>query len=248
MKLSKVLVLLSAFALVACGANNRSSVSESSKNESTTMSDTSASTSEETTSAITSESTTSIPSSTSTTTSESTTSQPDQVGVVKKTVTFYNGGFTNSSLDKEASQNQFVTWFNNGDDVLTSIGYQGYAQLNYIGNTSDSWRFSTLILGSGSKTGKITFNFKYNIVSIKVEVQPYTKYIAYNNTYSVDTSATFVLDNDEHDLSLEAGYQGETERKTFEKAYAEGTKTISIANKDEGQRVFVHSLELTYWG
>ena len=252
MRITKALLLLSAFALVACGSNNSSSVSESSKEASITTSETSASTSEETTTSVaTSESTTtstSSASSTSTASSQSSTIEPDPVGVTKKTVTFYNGGFTNSSLDREASRNEFVEWFNGTDDVLTSIGYEGYAQLNYIGNASDSWRFSTLILGSSSKTGKITFNFKYDIVSVKVEVQAYSKYIAYNNTYSTDTGATFVLDNDEHDLSLADGYQGDTERKTFEKAYNEGTKTISIANKDEGERVFVHSLELTYWG
>ena len=248
MKLSKALLLLTACTLVACSTSKTTSsnvVSSSSEAETSSVTSSTSEVTSTSVSTTTTESTTSLP----TSTSQSTTSELEPpVGVTKKTVSFYNGGFTSSSLNQEASRNQFVTWFNNGDDVLESIGYQGYAQLNYIGNTSDSWRYSTLILGSGNSEGKITFNFKVDIISIKVTVQAYSKYIAYNDSYSTDTDSIFILDNDEHDLSVEDNHQGDTEKETIEKAYMEGTKVISIANKEAGNRVFVHSLELTYWG
>ena len=183
-------------------------------------------------------------------TSESTTSESlvPPVGVWTKKVTFYNGGFTNSSLDQPASQTQFINWFNGDkDQILTSINYEGYAQLNYIGNQSDSWRFSTLILGSQNSEGKITFNFNVEVISIKVTVQPYTKYIAYTDSYNIDSSATFLIDNKEYDLSIEEGHTGDTEQVTVSNAYENNSVTsFSISNKDAGQRVFVHSIEITH--
>lgn len=170
------------------------------------------------------------------------------VGVTKKTVTFYNGSFTSSTLDQQQSQNDFVSWFNGTDNVLTSIGYSGFAQINYIGDEKDDWRFSTLILGSQNDTGEITFNFRVDVSAVKVVVQPYTKYISYNNTYSMDKNSVFILNDEEHSLSVDENYTGETERSTFEKTFTGGTRTIKIANKENRQRVFVHSLEITYWG
>ena len=85
-------------------------------------------------------------------------------------------------------------------------------------------------------------------INVKITVQPYTKYIAYNNTYNVDTHASISINNEEHDLYLENDYTGATENKEFEYIAIDGTNTISIANKEEGQRVFVHSMEITYWG
>ena len=176
-------------------------------------------------------------------------SREPPVGMWTKSVSFYNGGFTNSSLDQKASQTQFVNWFNGDDDVLASIDYEGYAQLNYIGNANDDWRFSTLILGSQNSEGKITFNLKVRAVSVKITVQAYAKYIAYNDSYSIDRSATFLIDNEEHDLSLQEGHTGNTEQIVIVHPYIDETVTsFSISNKEAGQRVFVHSLEITHEG
>ena len=181
--------------------------------------------------------------------SEATTSSSEQepVGVFKKTLTFYNGGFT-GSLDLDNTLADFEDWCNQDVDIFDSINCEGYAQVNYIGNQGDVNRFSTLILGSQSKTGKLIFNLNVNAINVKITVQPYTKYIAYNDSYNVDTHALISINNEEHDLYLENGYSGPTENKEFEYLSIDGTKTISIANKDEGQRVFVHSMEITYWG
>ena len=192
------------------------------------------------------ESSTSNEDSTLSTSEKDTTSEQTPEGAKKKTVTFKNGGFTNSSLNQAASQTQFVNWFNNGDNVLKSIGYEGYAQLNYIGNEGDTWRFSTLILGSGNSEGKLTFNLNVNILNIKVAVQSYAKYIEYNSTYSIDRSATFYIDKEEYDLSVADDFVGDTENKTIEQSFVDGTTSFSIANKEAKQRVFVHSMEITY--
>ena len=161
-----------------------------------------------------------------------------------KTVTFYNGGITDSSLDKPSSQQKFVNWFNGDDDLLTSIDYLGYAQLNYIGDAKDPSRFSTLILGSSSETGNITFNFAYQVTSVKFNIQGYCKYIAYSDSYSVDTDSKFKLDDETLDLSVSAGYTGLLDRKDMIKTYETPISSFTIAS--EGQRVFVHTMEISY--
>lgn len=162
-----------------------------------------------------------------------------------KTVNFYNGGFTNSSLDQEKSRQNFVSWFNNGDDLLTSINYSGYSQLNYIGNAGDDWKFSTLILGSSSQDGNITFNFSKSIKSVKINIQGYCKRIDYPEThYNVDTNSVFYLDGDKYDLSVSPGYTELLEKQDVTKTYE--TPTTSINIQSEGGRVFVHSMELSY--
>ena len=164
----------------------------------------------------------------------------------EKTVTFYNGGFTSTTLDQQGSKDSFVAWFNGTDNVLSSIDCSGLVQLNYIGDVKDSWRFTTMTLGSQNNTGELVFNFSVNVSKVKFTVQPYTKYISYNNTYSMDHNSVFVLNGEEHSLAVDEEYTGETEQKEFEKEFSGGTKTITIANKENRQRVFVHSLTITY--
>ena len=219
-----------------------SSIAPSSSSESQSSSQESSS---NTTSSISSSSS-AVSSSSSASSESSSSNPPDPVGVVKKTVSFLNGNFTNSSLDQAKSQEQFVNWFNNGDDVLASINYSGYAQMNYIGNQSDSWRFSTLILGSQNDNGAITFNFNYHVTSVKIVVQPYTKYISFTDSYNVDKNTTFIFDEKEYDLSVAEDHSGDTEKTTLTCAPNPEQNRFTIANKDAGQRVFVHSFELTY--
>ena len=239
MKMKSAFVLLAAITLVACSSN-------ASKLPSSSLEDNSSNS----TSAVSSESSVSSIGTSSSTSGASSNSSGSQepVGVVTKTVSFLNGGFTNSTLNQAASQTQFVEWFNKSANILSSIDYSGYAQMNYIGNANDTWRFSTLILGSQNSEGAITFNFNVHVVSVKIVVQPYTKYISYNETYNIDKSAKFYFNEEEHDLSVDANHSGDTEKVTLECLPNQNENKFKIANKEAGQRVFVHSFELTYWG
>ena len=239
MKMKSAFVLLAAITLVACSSN--ASKLPSSSIEDNSSNSTSAVSSESSVSSIGTSSSTSGASSNSS-------GSREPVGVVTKTVSFLNGGFTNSTLNQAASQTQFVEWFNKSANILGSIDYSGYAQMNYIGNANDSWRFSTLILGSQNSEGAITFNFNVHVVSVKIVVQPYTKYISYNDTYNIDKSAKFYFNEEEHDLSIDANHSGDTEKVTLECSPNQNENKFKIANKEAGQRVFVHSFELTYWG
>ena len=259
MKMKKVFVLLAAITLIACSSNSNRTVSSSSiedissssveetsdaSSESSENEDTSSGETTSTSSEASSSSSSQNESSSSSTSSSNSSSSQDTTGN-KKTVSFLNGGFT-GSLDEAKSQTSFVTWFNGDDNILSSIVCTNKAQANYIGNTSDSWRFSTLILGSQNALGTITFNFNVHITSVKIVVQPYTKYITYSNTYNIDKSATFVFNQEETDLSVAADYSGETEKTTIECTPNANENKFTISNKEIGQRVFVHSFELSY--
>lgn len=176
-------------------------------------------------------------------------SQPETNGTFTKKVTFYNGSFT-GTLSEAKTQQTFISWFNGSDDLLTSITCGGYAQVNYVGDKKDTNRFSTMILGSQNNNGQLTFNFKYNVLSVKVNVQAYAKYYEYTSNgekvsgYSIDKESKFYLDTTEKDLSLPSDFQGNPEKYDFEKAYDPAVKTVSISSS--GGRVFVHSVEINY--
>lgn len=162
------------------------------------------------------------------------------------TVTFLNNAQTNSTLhNNEKSREEFVTWFNqSADNMLESISVGGFIQIQYIGNEKDSWRFSTLTLGSASNNGSLTFNFKCNVYKVKFNIQGYCKYIEYSDSYNVDTSSVFHIDSDEYDLSVSPAYTGLLEKRDVEKTYSTPTKFLTISAT--GGRVFVHSMEITY--
>lgn len=238
--------ILIAVLLSSCGKTAPTSSQESKETEDNSIASISSS-EEETTSSnetISSSNEESLSSSEETVTSSS---EQTPVGVSKKTVTFYNGGFT-GSLDLTVTQTNFVNWFNGDNPILDSVGLDGYAQVNYIGNEGESTRFSTLTLGSQSKTGALSFNFNVDVTYVKVTVQAYSKYIAYTDTWNVDKHSTILINNVNHNLYLADDHEGPAEEKEFDCGFTGGTKTVTLANKEEGQRVFVHSMEITYWG
>ena len=164
--------------------------------------------------------------------------------VYTKTIVFYNSTFTNSTLDQEGSRNNFVNWFNGEDDLLETITTTGYSQINYIGNAGEPNTYTILTLGKSSQNGSITFNFKYDVVSVKIKVQAYTKYVEYTSSWNTDTNSKFYLDTEEHDLSLEENYKGDTTKYDYSKSYNPATKQVTISSS--GGRVFVHSMEINY--
>lgn len=160
-----------------------------------------------------------------------------------KTITFLNGGFT-GSLNQTATQENFLAWINGNDNLFSSIEYKGFSQLNYIGNEKDPARYSTLQLGSANDTGEIKFNFAYDVLSVKFNVQAYTKSYTSNGTlnWSTDKQSKFYIDTDLHDLSVTSN--GQTPKQDFIKTYNPAVKSFLI--KSSGGRVFVHSMEVTY--
>ena len=179
MKLSKALFLLSAFALVACGAHNSSSSSESNKVEST--SEISVPTSEATTSVSTSESIVSTTSSTPISSSESstsisssttTTSSEPVVTDITVSVNLFNNA-TCVTMSTEVLNTRLADYINGlaGTPFITAITNkksQIAANIPEKGN-------SVLIIGSSSETGSLSFQFNVTVKKVSITAQTYHK-------------------------------------------------------------------------
>ena len=189
MKLSKALFLLSAFALVACGTHNSSSVSESNKVEST--SEISAPTSESSTSVSTSESIVSTTSSTSISSSESsisisssiTTTSSEPV-VTDKTVSV--NLFNNTAcgtMSTEVLNTRLADYINGLADTpfITAITNKKSQIAANIPEKDNS----VLIVGSSSETG--TLGFQFNVVVKKVTITAQTYYKPWVDTWSLQS-------------------------------------------------------------
>ena len=158
-----------------------------------------------------------------------------------KEVVFKNASFT-GQLVYDSTRESFVSWFNGDDDVLESLDCLGKCEMKSISDKANETR---LWLGSQSETCTLTFNFKYDVSKIKLNIQSYSKYIAYSDSYSRDYNSVFILDGDSYDLSIPDTFEGDTLSKNVEKSYEESkTKKVELTN--EGGRVFIHSIEITY--
>ena len=177
---------------------------------------------------------------------------------IDKTVTFTDGTFV-GQLDQENKRNQFVTYFNGSDDLLSSVSLVGKSE-------SKEFSCETLVngqkvtenhvywwMGSGSYTGKLTMNFNYDVVGIQLSIQAYNK--TYVDTWSADEPfVSYILDNnaklyiDSQDYVKDLSCTGtdKPDIVDFSKEYTTPTKQISIGNFEEGQRVFIHSIKIAY--
>lgn len=140
------------------------------------------------------------------------------------------------AFDQQSNCEKFIQDQNN---ILTDVTCVGYAQINYVGSKGDPDRFAVMILGSSKSNGSLTFTSSASITNIKASVRTYTK--LYNNAWHPEDSI-FYLDDVEQ--SLTADETSDSELSLVEKVYGEGTKSFTIGTKDN--RIFVHSLEITY--
>lgn len=253
MKLSKVLVLLSAFALVACGAHNSSSVSESNKVEST--SEISAATSEETTSVSTSENIVSTPSSTSTSSSasisSSTTTTSSEPVVTDKTVSvnLFNNA-TCGTMSTEVLNTRLADYINGLVDApfITAITNKKSQIAANIPEKDNS----VLIIGSSSETG--TLGFQFNVIIKKVTItaqtyyKPYTDYQTGGQVPNVDDNSVLQIVGKGTDPVVSVDLKKENDQpieKTFDLDIASNTLQFNSLNADKG-RVFIKALTFIY--
>ena len=99
-------------------------------------------------------------------------------------------------------------------------------------------------LGSGSYGGELTLLFDAPaITSIKVDVEGYSKYIAYNDSYSYDENFSFTINEKEIDLSgLTRG-----EIKTVTCDLPSLSSHVSLKTLQEKSRLFIHSISIGYY-
>ncbi len=258
MKLSKALFLLSAFALVACGAHNSSSVSESNKVEST--SEISASTSETPTSVSTSESIVTTTSSTSISSSSSesstsisssiTTTSSEPVATDKTvSVNLFNNA-TCGTMSTEVLNTRLADYINGLADTpfITAITNKKSQIAANIPEKDNS----VLIVGSSSETG--TLGFEFNVVVKKVTItaqtyyKPYTNYQTGEQMPNVDSNSVLQIVGKGTDPVVSVDLKKENDQpveKTFDLDIASNTLQFNSLNADKG-RVFIKALTFIY--
>ena len=262
MKLSKALFLLSAFALVACGAHNSSSVSESNKVEST--SEISVPTSEATTSISTSESIVSAPSSASTSSSESTISTSSSTSISSSTT-------TTSSEPVVTDKTVSVNLFNNATCGTMSTEVLNTRLADYINGLADTPFItaitnkksqiaanipekgnSVLIIGSSSETGSLSFQFNVTVKKVSITAQtyhkPYFDYQTGEQVPNVDANSQLQIAGKGTDPLFGLDLKSENSQpveKTIDLDIDSTTLGLNSVNAENG-RVFIKALTFIY--
>lgn len=254
MKSKLLLVLAASFLLVGCNESTITSEESKSKESQTSESITSQEGSES--SEISSEESSSEESS-----SEQSSSEESSESIVQgnKTlsVTFLNNeDFPKGGLPAKDHEN-FISAFNGETDLLASFTNSQNNLVQISNNTSeDCYINSTLQLGSRSGAGEIDFTFNYPVTRVTVQVQAYWTAYSYSGqplTYNVDENANICIGNDNNyvDLKNAGGAEPEKVTKSFDFNNATEIKLYDVMDCDDlpdkqGQRVYIHSMEITY--
>ena len=262
MKLIKVLTLVSAAFLMACN----STVSTSTKVESTSTSTvesttsvesslTTSETSVESTSSTTSESSTSSTSSVESSSSSSSSSvassssaassssSSSETPVVDNELTF---SFLNPSCGSQGTDSL------NGklkDEMNTAAGFEF---VTTVDNTSCQFMADAptagsqiLTIGSAKKAGGLEITFAETIKSLTITVETYSKSYTQGGTEhtNVDANSVLYFNTDEHVIDLKPV---ESQPVTKEYTEAINAKSFKVYNKSGNARVFVKTLKVVY--
>lgn len=175
-----------------------------------------------------------------------------------KNVTFKDGSFI-GQLDQPTARDNFVSYINGTDDLLSSISFVGKSESKEVS-------FETLVdgekksekhivwwLGSSSTNGVLTMDFKYDVTKISLSIQAYYK--SYVDTWSqseavvvsnVDTTAKMYIDTQDNVKDLSCPETEVPQVVNFSKNYETPTKQIILGTFEAYERVYIHSMELTY--
>ena len=256
MKLTKVLMLVSAAFLMACNSTASTSTSTesapSSNTESTSSVESSTAsieTSSVSTSSTTSETSTSSNSSASSSTSSSvestssSASSSSEAPVVDNTLTFT---FLNPSCGSQGTDSLNVKL---KDEMNTMAGFEFVTAVN---NTSCQFMADApvkdsqiLTIGSAKKAGSLEITFAETIKTLTLTLETYSKTYtqgAATNT-NVDANSVLYFNTDENVIDLKP-----VDGQPVTKEYSEdiNAKSFRIYNKAANARVFVKELKVVY--
>ena len=166
---------------------------------------------------------------------------PINYNEVTKTITFLNCGKT-GTLSQDNKVSEFVTFFNNGDDLINTYEYEGYVQINTFNE------FHTLCLGSGSSSGMLNFKFNYLVSKITLSFQNYYKYDSYHEVWNIDKQSQLIVgDNNTYDLTTTVIDQEPPAHIVDLMFTAENKiKNLKLENDAAQHRVFIHQMAITY--
>ena len=249
MKLTKVLMLVSAAFLMACNSTASTSVSTestpSSNIESTSSveSTSSTETTSESTSSTSSETSTSSSTTSSATSTSSSISSSSEAPVVSNTLTF---NFLNPSCGSQGTDSLNAKL---KDEMNTMAGFEFVTAVN---NTSCQFMADApttgsqiLTIGSAKKAGSLEITFAETIKTLTLTLETYSKTYtqgAATNT-NVDANSVLYFNTDENVIDLKP-----VDGQPVTKEYSEdiNAKSFRIYNKAANARVFVKELKVVY--
>ena len=234
MKPVKLLVLLSAFALVACGTTANQSTSIN--GDSTSVEDTSASadnsSNEESSNSQETSASTSESSSSSTT---STSSQEDEGESIS--FNFYNP--TCGSAGTDSLDETLKTYMN---------GIAGTSLVSAVSNTScqimanaPSNGNNRLTIGASKYAGELEITFTSTIKSVVIEAETYYKYYDGANHPDAGSTCYVNVDTNKIDLSV-TGTEPIVKTETF----AVNGKKVKLYNKAANNRAYIKTITLKF--
>ena len=179
--------------------------------------------------------------------------------VLKKTITFLDGTFI-GQLDQPSTRSNFVTYVNGTDDLLSSVSLVGKSESKEIDfqklddtGAKVTEKHVVWWMGSAKTTGELTMNFNCDVTGIKLTIQAYHK--PFVNTwdeaepfvnFNADKSAKLYIDTTDNVKDLSFTSDVTPDIVDFTKSYQTPTKQITIGNLEMEQRVFIHSMEISY--
>ena len=244
MRISKALLFLSAFTLVACGTQKSSSVSENKESTSNVESTSVVTSSESTTNEASTSSVASTTSSTSVATSSTTSSTSSAKPLpVDNTLTF---SFLNPSCGSQGTNSLNAKL---KDEMNTAAGTEFVT-----GVTNTACQFMAdapvknsqiLTIGSSKNAGTLEITFKETIKSLKITVETYNKTYTQSgqDVTNVDANSVLYFNTDSNAIDLKP-VDGKAVTKEYEAAI--NATSFKVYNKGSGSRVFVKSLTVTY--
>ncbi|MBR5997340.1 MAG: hypothetical protein IK028_04905 [Bacilli bacterium] len=249
MKLTKVLMLVSAAFLMACNSTASTSTSTestpSSNSESTSSveSTSSTETASESTSSTSSESSTSSSATSSATSTSSSVSSSSEAPVVGNTLTF---NFLNPSCGSQGTDSLNTKL---KDEMNTMAGFEFVTAVN---NTSCQFMADApvagsqmLTVGSAKKAGSLEITFAETIKSLTLTLETYSKTYTQGATTNTNVDANSVLyfNTDENVIDLKP-VDGQPVAKEYNEAI--NAKSFRVYNKGANARVFVKELKVVY--
>lgn len=143
----------------------------------------------------------------------------------------------------------FINYFNqNYKGLLNSIDVDGKVTIQGI-SEEDGLTHNQLTIGSSSYGGSLTLNFAIDVRGVVVGARSYYKYIAYNDTYSMDYDATINVSDGVNTATQNLPDANDAPSQVIETELkcGEPVKAITIDNNDGSkQRVLVEYIEILY--
>lgn len=143
----------------------------------------------------------------------------------------------------------FINYFNqNYNGLLNSIDVDGKVTIQGI-SEEDGSTHNQLTIGSSSYGGTLTLNFVIDVRGVVIGARSYYKYIAYNDTYSIDYDVTINVSDGISTATQNLPQANDAPSQIIETELkcSELAKAITIDNNDGSkQRVLVEYIEILY--